>query len=102
MFCVISCTQKYEEHHDTLAVSHSLMNVKNDVEIEVQMWVYYSGEWEVSVEEDCDWISLKNPRGKGTSLIHVNIAPRTGVERSALLRVSAAGQEDVLINIKQL
>ena len=102
MFCVASCTHKYEERHDTLAVSHSLMNVKNDVDTQVQMWVYYSGEWEVRLPEDCDWLSLKNPRGKGTSIIHLEVAARTGVERSAMLRVTAAGQKEVVINIKQL
>lgn len=101
LLCAASCTRKYEEHHDTLAVSHSLMKVTNDEDMVIQMWVYYSGSWEGHVAEDCDWLRLQNPSGTGTGIVLFDVAARTGTPRNTFVRFTAEGQEEVLINIMQ-
>ena len=91
LLCAASCTRKYEEHHDTLAVSHSLMKVTNDEDMVIQMWVYYSGSWEGHVAEDCDWLRLQNPSGTGTGIVLFDVAARTGTPRNTFVRFTAEG-----------
>lgn len=101
VFCAASCTNRYEEHHEKLAVSHSLMKVTNDEDMVIQIWVYYSGKWEGHVSDDCDWLSLQNPEGTGTGIVHVNVKAKTGTPRNTFVRFTAEGQDEVLINFMQ-
>lgn len=95
-----ACSGKYEEHYDSLKVSHRVINLSNDEPTEIQVIVYYSGKWEGYVQEDCDWLKLKNPSGEGVTIVHVEVAAKNGTDRTGTLHFRA-GDDEQIINIRQ-
>lgn len=95
-----ACSGKYEEHYDSLKVSHRVINVSNEQVTDIQVIVYYSGKWEGYVQEDCDWLKLKNPKGEGVTIVHVEVAPKNGTDRTGTLHFTGGGHEEI-INIRQ-
>ena len=98
-----ACSGKYEENYPYLRVSHRVMNVDNPADSVYHVWVYYSGKWNAYVQEDCDWMSIQNPEGKGKTLVGIKVAGTDGqsVDRTGLLHFNADGQEECIINIRQ-
>lgn len=98
-----ACSGKYEENYPYLRVSHRVMNVDNPADSVYHVWVYYSGKWNAHVQEDCDWMSIQNPEGKGKTLVGIKVAGTYGksVDRTGLLHFNADGQEECIINIRQ-
>ena len=98
-----ACSGKYEENYPYLRVSHRVMNVDNPADSVYHVWVYYSGKWNAHVQEDCDWMSIQNPEGKGKTLVGIKVAGTDGksVDRTGLIHFNADGQEECIINIRQ-
>ena len=98
-----ACSGKYEENYPYLRVSHRVMNVDNPADRVYHVGVYYSGKWNAHVQEDCDWMSIPTPEGKGKTLVGIKVAGTDGksVDRTGLLHFNADGQEECIINIRQ-
>lgn len=99
----VSCNRKYEEHYDRLSISHRVINMSNVQDTVFKVWVYYSGSWNARVQEDCDWLRLKNASGNGKSIVEVEIdgAGNRLIDRTGLIHFNASGQEESLLNVRQ-
>ena len=90
---------KYEENYDKIRSDYEFLNVGAAADT-IPMMVYYSGQWKAEVQEECDWLSVDEPAGKGVTVIHVITTDNDGPLRAADLYLSANG-ETLSINIQQ-
>ena len=100
LLAAVSCTEKYRDEYKHLRVDRTYLKLESEGG-EIPIMVYYSGSWNVAIDEDCNWASLDRTSGKGIGTIHFNCEKNSFTARETNLTLSNDKKESITINIVQ-
>lgn len=101
-FLFISCDKGPDAPLNKLSVTPSTLYFAREASSQVLEVDTNSDNWQVTVDEDAEWISLDKVSGSGSAKITVSVeANNTGDIRRASFRVSSPGFKTAVVSVEQ-
>jgi len=100
LLAAVGCARAYQDRYDSLRVDRTLLKLPSE-EGTIPIMVYYSGSWQASLDETCDWASLDAASGTGITTLHLHYQENILTARETTLTLSNDKDDPVTITITQ-